>query len=100
MDASAEKLLRQLRQFQKSTAAYEKSRVKMIEKEQRSLGLTDTFVQRELKAIGVDVKSLLKETAAEEKELRKVHKKFFALVRPPHSAWRSHPRDSSRPECV
>jgi hypothetical protein len=40
-------------------------------------------VQKELKALGVDVKALLKDTAAEEKQLRGVHKKFLSLVRPP-----------------
>ena len=83
MDANAQKLLRQLKQHRKAAEAYEKARLKMIEKEHRGLGLTDAVVQRELKAIGVDVKALLKDTAAEEKELQKVHKKFLALVRPP-----------------
>ena len=57
MDAHAKKLLRQLKQHRKEAATYEKARVKMIEKEHRALGLTDTVVQKELKAIGVDVKS-------------------------------------------
>lgn len=83
MDANAEKLLRQLKQYQKATAAYEKARVRMIEREHRAFGLTDSVVQKELKAIGVDVKALLKDTAAEEKELQKTHKTFLALVRPP-----------------
>ena len=83
MDANAKKLLRQLKQHRKATEAYEKARVKMIEKEHRGLGLTDTVVQRELKAIGVDVKTLLKNTAADAKELQKFHKKLLALVRPP-----------------
>lgn len=83
MDANAGRLLRQIKQYQKAAAAYEKERVKMIETEHRSLGLTDTVVQNELKAIGVDVKSLLKDTAAEQKELKKAHKKLLALVRPP-----------------
>jgi hypothetical protein len=68
MDAKAEKLLRQLSQHRKAMEAFEKARVKMIEKEQRSMGLTDAVVQKELKAIGVDVKGLLKDTAAEAKE--------------------------------
>lgn len=83
MDANAQRLLRQIKQYHKKAAAYEKARVKMVEREHRALGLTDAVVQRELKGIGVDVKSLLKDTAAEEKELKKVHKKFLALVRPP-----------------
>jgi hypothetical protein len=40
-------------------------------------------VQRELKAIGVDVKTLLKDSATEAKQLPRVHKKLFALARPP-----------------
>jgi len=82
MDANAKRLLRELKQHRKAAEAYEKARRKMIEKEHRGLGLTDAVVQRELKAIGVDVKALLKDTAAEEKELQKVHKKFLGLVRP------------------
>lgn len=83
MDANAERLLRQLKQHRKATEAYDKARMKMIEKEHRALGLTDSVVQKELKAIGVDVKALLKDTAAEAKELQRTHKKFLALVRPP-----------------
>ena len=55
----------------------------MIIEEQRSLGLTDAVVQRELKALGVNVKSLLKDTAVEEKALRKCHKRVLEMVRPP-----------------
>jgi hypothetical protein len=83
MDANAKKLLRQLKQHRRAAEAYEKARLKMIEKEHRGLGLTDTVVQRGLKAIGVDVKTLLKDSMAEAKELPKVHKKLLALVRPP-----------------
>jgi hypothetical protein len=83
MDANAEKLLRLIKEYQESAAAYEKTRLEIIEKEHRALKLTDEGVQKELKAIGVDVKSLLKDTAAEEKELKKMHKRFLALVRPP-----------------
>jgi len=83
MDANAKKLLRQLKQHRRAAEAYEKARLKMIEKEHRGLGLTDTVVQRELKAIGVDVKTLLKDSMTEAKELPKVHKKLLALVRPP-----------------
>jgi len=83
MDAHAKKLLRQLKQHRKEAATYEKARVKMIEKEHRALGLTDTVVQKELKAIGVDVRALLKDTAVEARELQKMHKRFLAMVRPP-----------------
>jgi hypothetical protein len=83
MDAHAKKLLRQLKQHRKEAATYEKARVKMIEKEHRALGLTDTVVQKELKAIGVDVKALLKDTAVEARELQKMHKRLLAMVRPP-----------------
>ena len=83
MDANAEKLLRQLKLYNKSASAYERARLKLIEKEHRSLGLTDAVMQRELKSMGFDVKALLKDTAAEEKELRSVHKRFLALKRPP-----------------
>ena len=55
----------------------------MHERELRAVGQTDASVQKELKALGVDVKSLLKETAAEERELKRGHKKFLAFVRPP-----------------
>jgi len=74
MDANAKKLLRQLKQYRRTAEAYEKARLKMVEKEHRGLGLTDAVVQKELKAIGVDVKSLLKDSATEAKELHKVHK--------------------------
>jgi hypothetical protein len=83
MNEKSEQLLRELKKYQKSAAAYEKARLKMVKREQRALGLTDSVVQRELISVGVDVKSLLKDTAAEEKELRKTHKRFLALVRPP-----------------
>ena len=83
MDANAEKLLRQIKEYQESATVYEKTRLEIIEKEHRALKMTDEVVQKELKAIGVDVGSLLKDTAAEEKELKKIHKKFLALVRPP-----------------
>jgi hypothetical protein len=83
MGEKAEQLLRELRKYQKSAAAYEKARLKMIKTEHRALGLTDAVVRRELKSIGVDVKSLLKDTAAEEKQLPRTHKKLLALVRPP-----------------
>lgn len=82
MDTNAEKLLRQIKEYQEAVTTYETARLEMIEKEHRALKLTDEVVQKELKAIGVDVGSLLKETAAEEKELKKMHKKFLALVRP------------------
>ena len=83
MDANAHKLLRQLKQYQKAATAYEQARVKRVAREQRAVGQTDADVQRELKAIGVDVKALLTETAAEAKALPQVHKKLLALVRPP-----------------
>jgi hypothetical protein len=83
MDANAKKLLRQLKQHRRAAEAYEKMRRKMLEKEHRGLGLTDAAVQRELKAIGVDVKKLLQDTAAEEKELQKAHERLLALVQPP-----------------
>ena len=83
MDEKSEQLLREIKKYQKSTAAYEKARLKMIKREHRALGLTDAVMQRELKSINVDVKSLLKDTAAEEKELQRTHKRFLALVRPP-----------------
>lgn len=83
MDANAKKLLRQLKQHRRAAEAYEQARLKMVEKEHRGLGLTDAVVQGELKAIGVDVKTLLKDSATEAKELHKVHKRLLALVRPP-----------------
>ena len=83
MDEKSEQLLREIKKYQKSTAAYEKARLKMIKREHRALGLTDAVMQRELKSINVDVKSLLKDTAAEKKELQRTHKRFLALVRPP-----------------
>ena len=83
MDKNAERLLRQIKKFQKSMSAYEKARVKMITTELRNLRLTDADVQKELKAIGVDVASLLKDTAAEAEELEEVHKKLLALKQPP-----------------
>jgi hypothetical protein len=76
MDAHAKKLLRQLKQHRKEAATYEKARVKMIEKEHRALGLTDTVLQKELKAIGVDVKALLKDTAVEARSCRKCTRDF------------------------
>ena len=83
MDANAEKLLRQLKQHRRSAVAYEKARLKAVERELRRLGPTDRAVQGELKTLGLDVKALLHHTAAEEKGLRSVHKKFLALERPP-----------------
>ncbi|MBI5471676.1 MAG: hypothetical protein HY961_04975 [Ignavibacteriae bacterium] len=83
MDRSAEKLLKDIRKYAKAEAAYERSRLRLVEKEARSLGQTEASVQKELKAFGVDVKSLLKETAVEERELQKVHKRLMALVLPP-----------------
>jgi hypothetical protein len=83
MDANADKLLRQLKQHRRSAAAYEKARLKAVRQEHRSLGLTDRAVQGELKTLGLDVKALLHHTAAEEKALRNVHKRFLALKRPP-----------------
>ena len=83
MDAHAKKLLRQLKQQRKALASYEKKRLKMLEKEHRGLGLTDAVVQKELKAVGFDVKALLKDTAAEARELQEMHKKFLALLQPP-----------------
>ena len=50
MDANAKKLLRQLKQHRKAAEAYEKARVKMIEKEHRGLGLTDTVVQKRVES--------------------------------------------------
>jgi len=83
MDAHAKKMLLQLKQHRRAAEAYEKARLKMITKEHRGLGLTDAVVQKELKAIGVDVKALLKDSAAEARELPNVHKRLLALVRPP-----------------
>jgi hypothetical protein len=83
MDGHAKKLLQQLKQHRKAEAAYEKARLAMFEKEHRALGLSETVAQKELKAIGVDVKALLKNTAAEARELQTLHKKFLAKVRPP-----------------
>ena len=83
MDANADKLLRQLRQHRRAAAAYEKARLKAVQKEHRSLGSTDRTVQGELKTLGLDVKALLHHTAAEEKELQNVHKRFLALEHPP-----------------
>jgi hypothetical protein len=83
MDANAKSLLRRLKEHRRAAEAYEKARLKLIEKEHRGLGLTDGIVQKELKAIGVDVKALLKNSTTEAKELPKVHKKLLALVRPP-----------------
>lgn len=83
MGTNAENLLRQLKKYQRSAEAYELSRLKLIEREHLALGLSDAVVHRELKAIGVDVKALLKETAAEKKGLQQTHKKFLTLVRPP-----------------
>ena len=83
MDANADKLLRQLKQHRRSAAAYEKTRLRTIQREHSNLGMTDRTVQAELKALGVDVKALLADTAAEEKALRNVNKRFLALERPP-----------------
>lgn len=47
------------------------------------MGLTDKVVQKELKSFGVDVNSLLEDTAVEQEELKKAHKKFLALEKPP-----------------
>ncbi len=100
MDANAEKLLRQIKEYQESVTAYETARLEIIEKEHRALKLTDEGVQKELKAIGVDVESLLKDTAAEEKELKKMHKKFLALVRPPiHASCRFAPARAGSGRC-
>lgn len=83
MNKNAETLLRQLKRYQKLADVHERTKQKMHERELRAVGQTDASVQKELKALGVDVKSLLKETAAEEKELKRGHKKFLAFVRPP-----------------
>jgi hypothetical protein len=108
MDAKSEQLLREIKKYQKSTVAYEKARLKMIEREHRALGLTDAVVQRELKSINVDVKSLLKDTAAEKKDFRRTHKKFLASCDrrfcraiwfskfPPTPTWRTIRFDSHR----
>jgi hypothetical protein len=81
MDAKAKQLLRELAQHRKATEAYERARLKLIEKEHRSLGLTDAVMQKELKLLGMDVKALLKDTAAEAKELQNIHKRFRSLKR-------------------
>ena len=83
MDADAKSLLRQLRQHRKALELYDKARMKMIDKEHRALALTDAIVQKELKAIGVDVNGLLKDTLTEAKELQRTHKKLLTLARPP-----------------
>ena len=83
MDANAKGLLRQLKQHRRAVETYENARMKLIEKEHRALALTDAVVQKELMAIGVDVKALLKDTAAEKKALQRTDKRFLALARPP-----------------
>lgn len=83
MDANAKQLLRQLKQHRKVLETYDRARMKLLEKEHRALALTDAVVQKELAAIGVDVKALLKETAAEEKALLGTHKRLLTVARPP-----------------
>jgi len=83
MDTNAAKLLKQIRKYQKSTAAHQKAKQARHVRQSRALGRSDKEMQKLLKTMGADVQSLLKETAAKERELREAHKTYLAFVRPP-----------------
>ena len=83
MDPKSEKLLEQIKQYYKSTETYENSKQSMHKLQALALGNTDKKVQKILKRMGVNVPSLLKETAAKEQEIKEAHKLFLSFERPP-----------------
>jgi hypothetical protein len=97
MDTNATKLLKQIRHYHKSTAAHQKAKQALHVRQSRALGRSDKEMQKLLKTMGADVPSLLKETAAKERELREAHKTYLkgaSLVRASTSSSpRSEPTD-------
>jgi hypothetical protein len=83
MDTKASKLLKQIGRYYKSITTHQKARQALHVRQSRALGRTDKEMQRLLKEMGADVPSLLKETAAKERELKEAHKYYLAFVRPP-----------------
>ena len=83
MDTNAEKLLKQIRKYQKSIAAHQKAKQALHVRQSRALARSDKEMQTLLKTMGVDVQSLLKETATGGRKLKEAHKTYLAFVRPP-----------------
>jgi hypothetical protein len=83
MDRNAEKLLKEIKKYVRSAAAYEKAKAQLHKKQSREMGLSNSTMQKQLKLLGIDVKPLLEESAALEKKLPTVHKNFLAFQKPP-----------------
>ena len=83
MELNPDKLLREMRKYQKQLAQHEREKDKLHLKQWRGMGYSDANMAKQLKSMDIDPKVFLKEAATLGKKIQGTHRVLMNFPRPP-----------------